>query len=214
MSRRTKIAGTPESTENSEAGLLVDSPALLAPPSISGHITDSSMPRIAGGPFPRFSDPYAPPDPYCEGKPPLSFLGSLSRRRATKPLFAPPTAIQIGSISLVEQNRLFSSRKIKDVWKLFYLYRGHFPRPDEENRAVRNLCAEWKRKYKGESPRALTRFFQHCPELAVWADWVERAIHETQFRSTRNKSPRLDLLKQCVGILASAQIALLSRKDC
>jgi len=116
MSRRTKIAGTPESTENSEAGLLVDSPALLAPPSISGHITDSSMPRIAGGPFPRFSDPYAPPDPYCEGKPPHSFLGSLSRRRATKPLFAPPTAIQIGSISLVEQNRLFSSRKIKDVW--------------------------------------------------------------------------------------------------
>jgi hypothetical protein len=142
-----------------------------------------------------------------------SLLSSLrTRKLVVEPWLAPRASVQKSSLTLAEKDRLFKSRRNKDVLGLFYSCREDLPRPDESNQEVRNLCVAWKRKYEGGSPRALPRFCKRCPELAAWACWVERAIHETQIRSTKNKSPRLDLLRQCVAILATAQVERLARQ--
>ena len=205
MGRRNSSTRPVESAEQSGPGMTIDPPGLLVLLSpISGPGTHLAAPGIVGDSFPKISDPYAPAVPYYKGKPLRSFFWSLSRRRVVKQLFATPTTTCNSSISLAEQDRLFNSQNIRDVWRLFYYIRAHFPRPDESDPQVRALCMEWKRKYKGNSPRSLQRFCQHYPHLAVWAKWMRRAIEETQPRATKNKSPRMDLLRQCVRILATA----------
>jgi hypothetical protein len=70
MSRRTRNTRLVESTERPEAGV-VDSLALLVPLSpVSGAGTHLTGRGVVGDPFPRVSDPYAPPDTYNEGKAP------------------------------------------------------------------------------------------------------------------------------------------------
>jgi hypothetical protein len=106
------------------------------------------------------------------------------------------------SLSLAEKQRIFDRGKIKDLWTLYFDFRSQFPRPDESDPAVRRLCMDWKRKYKGHAPLPLQRFFKQYPDLAVWATWTEQAIQETPNRSSKNKFPRLELLRECIGIMA------------
>jgi hypothetical protein len=138
----------------------------------------------------------------------LSLLGAFFALRSAvaRPWLAPITASGRASTTLAEKNRMYSSPKIRDLWKLFHDFRADFPRPDESDREVRNLCLAWKTKYKGGSPRALPRFFKKYPELAVWAVWVERAIHETPMRSAKNQFPRMDLLRRCLEVLVDIQV--------
>jgi hypothetical protein len=140
-----------------------------------------------------------------------SMLGALfARRRArAKPWLAPIAADRSVEITLAEKNRLFNSRKVKDLWQLFYDFRASFPRPEESDR-VRSLCMSWKTKHKGHSPRVLPRFFKKHPELALWAVWVERAIHETPTRSAKNQFPQVDLLRKCLEILGPPQVQRLA----
>lgn len=134
-------------------------------------------------------------------------FGRLFRQRvAVKPWLAPPLPSGATPTSLEEKNRKFGSRKIKDLWDVFYQFRGDFPRPDESSSELKRLCFGWKRKHDGKSPRALLRFFKSHPDIAVWAVWVERAIHETPLRSGKNKSPRMDLMRECLRILVDAQM--------
>jgi hypothetical protein len=118
-----------------------------------------------------------------------SMLGAFfaSRRAMAKPWLAPIAAVRSAEITLAEKNRLFNSRKVKDLWQLFYDFRASFPRPEESDR-VRSLCMSWKTKQKGHSPRVLPRFFKKHPELALWAIWVERTIHETPTGQRRTNS--------------------------
>jgi hypothetical protein len=210
MSRRIKTTRPAENGEKLEPELEINSLASLIPlesdreipPAIPGVVDYTSL---------RIADVYSPTGwrPRYQ-----SLLRSLRTGRPVVELWlAPPTSIQKSSPTLAEKDRLFKSRRIKDVWELFYCCRGDLPRPDESNQQVRNLCTEWQRKYEGGSPRALPRFCKKCPELAAWACWVERALHETQILSTKNKSPRFDLLRECVGILADAQMLRLMGKD-
>jgi hypothetical protein len=129
---------------------------------------------------------------------------------ARKPWLAPGRA-NIKSTELVDRNRKFHSRRIADVWDLFYQFRADFSRPDESDSKARNLCLSWKSKHDRHTPRALERFFKEFPEIAVWAIWPERAIHETPLRSGKNKSPRIDLLRKCLQILFDAQMTLTRR---
>ena len=140
-----------------------------------------------------------------------SMLGAFfaSRRAMAKPWLAPIAAVRSAEITLAEKNRLFNSRKVKDLWQLFYDFRASFPRPEESDR-VRSLCMSWKTKQKGHSPRVLPRFFKKHPELALWAVWVERAIHETPTRSAKNQFPQVDLLRKCLEILGPPQVQRLA----
>jgi hypothetical protein len=213
MSRRIRSARPTEGVEQPRTGLDVESFTPLVPLfTESGLEMPLAIPSVAGGPLPRSVDPYSPDSFATPARKSIRSLGWLSprRRKIANPLLAPSTDTEGVSITLSEQSRLFSSRKIKDIWKLFYILRAIFPRPDESNQEVRNLCMEWKRKFDGGSPRTLPRFFKNCPEIAVWAFWVERALHEIQIRSTKNKSPQFDLLRECVRILTDAQLARLT----
>jgi hypothetical protein len=210
MSRRIKTTRPAENGEKLEPELEVNSLASLIPlesdreipPTIPGVVDYTSL---------GIADVYSPTGWRPRYR---SLLRSLGTGRPVVELWlAPPTSIQKSSPTLAEKDRLFKSRRIKDVWELFYCCRADLPRPDESNQQVRNLCAEWQRKYEGGSPRALPRFCKKCPELAVWAVWVERAIRKTQIRSSKNQSPQLDLLRQCVGILVRAQVERLRGKD-
>ena len=133
------------------------------------------------------------------------------RQRAGKPWLAPDFANGVSPTSLEEKNRKFKSKKIKDLWAVFYQFRAEFPRPNQTDIELKRLCLSWKKKHDGNSPRALPRFFVKYPEIAVWAIWVERAIHETRRRSGENQSPQVDLLRECLRILADVQMQRLGK---
>jgi hypothetical protein len=108
--------------------------------------------------------------------------------------------------TLAQKELEFESRKLKNLWKLFYEFRIDFVRPVESDRVSRRACLLWKAKHHRNSPGALVRFFKKHPNIAVWSVWVERVIHETQLRSGKNQSPRVDLLRECLRILVDAWI--------
>jgi hypothetical protein len=196
-------------------------------------VLQKGAPSQVGGLVPELEDhvpyliaPFLPDDPPLKTADSLaipakkrvrsSMLWALSaRRRATaKPWLAPIAADGSVEITLAEKNRLFNSRKVKDLWQLFYDFRADFPRPEESDR-VRSLCMSWKTKHKSHSPRVLPRFFKKHPELALWAIWVERAIHETPTRSAKNQFPQVDLLRKCLEILGRPQVQRLTgQKRC
>jgi hypothetical protein len=128
------------------------------------------------------------------------------REPLVNPLIAPDTTMRKLNLSLAEKQRIYDRGKIADLWTLYFDFRSQFPRPDESDAAVRRLCMDWKRKYRGRSPLSLQRFFRQHPNLAVWATWTEQAIQETPIRSSKNKFPRLELLRECMRIMAQHQL--------
>jgi hypothetical protein len=136
------------------------------------------------------------------------FVQAVRRVEKTriKACFAPAVTSGHTPTTLAQKERKFESRKLKDLWKLFCEFRVDFTRPDESDWQSRRVCLSWKAKYHGHSRGALVRFFQKHPNIAVWSLWVERAIHETQLRSGKRQSPRVDLLRECLRILVIAWI--------
>jgi hypothetical protein len=132
-------------------------------------------------------------------------------RTKTKACFAPAVTRTLSPTTLAQKELEFESRKLNDLWKIFCEFRIDFPRPDESDRESRRVCLSWKAKYRRHSPGALVRFFNKHPSIAVWSLWVERAIHETQLRSPKNQSPRVDLLRECLRILVDASISRIGK---
>jgi hypothetical protein len=134
----------------------------------------------------------------------------FKRRVVSKPWLAPSLPSGILPTTLAEKNRKFESTKAKDLWDVFYGFRVDLPRPTESSTELKRLCLSWEMKYKGSSTRVLPRFFRKYPELAVWAIWAERAIHETKVRSGTNQFPQINLLRECLRILVDVQTRRLS----
>jgi hypothetical protein len=197
VSHRTRNTGPAETTPSVE--FLSEFYGVVPTPAVPGVIAD---PRL------RIGDP--------EGnfkrrsmRPSSTWMSAARGRAVVKPCLAPSTASGNALTTLAEKNRLFHSRKIKNLWKLFYDFRADFTRPDESD-SLRSLCVAWERKHKSRSPRALSRFFKKYPDLAVWATWVESAIQETPIRSAKNQFPRMDLLRRCLEVLGRPQVQRLT----
>jgi hypothetical protein len=148
--------------------------------SLTGEIIDAFRPPVTHG---------------------LRLVPGKPKRLVKPPLIAPANTSLKLSLGLAEKQRIFDRGKINDLWTLYLDLRFQFPRPDESDPSVRRLCVDWKSKFEGRSPFSLQRFFKQHPDVAVWATWTEKAIHETQARSSKNKFPRLELLRQCIGIM-------------
>jgi hypothetical protein len=165
-------------------------------PEIADSASDPVFRSILGSPLREIADPFRPPT--LRG---LRLERGKPKRLVKPPLIAPANTMRNLSLSLAEKKRIFDCRKTNDLWALYLDFRSQFQRPDESDRAVRHLCVEWKSKFEGRSPFSLQRFFKQHPDVAVWATWTEKAIHETQARSSKNKFPRLELLRECIGIM-------------
>jgi hypothetical protein len=197
VSRRIRNTGSAETAPPVE--FLSELYGIVPPSAVPGAIAD---PRL------RIGDPedHSKKRPI---RPLLTWISAARGRAVVKPWLAPSTASGSASTTLAEKNRLFHSRKTRNLWKLFYDFRADFTRPDESD-SLRSLCIAWERKHKSRSPRVLPRFFKKYPELAVWAIWVERTIHETPPRSAKNQFPQQDLLRRCLEILVRTQVQRLT----
>jgi hypothetical protein len=150
-------------------------------PEIADSASDPVFRSILGSLLREIADPFRPPAPRG-----LRLEPGKPKRLVKPPLIAPSNTMRKLSLSLAEKQRIFDSGKINDLWALFFDFRSQFQRPDESDAAVRRLCVDWKSKFKGRSPFSLQRFFKQHPDVAVWATWTEKAIHETQARSSKN----------------------------
>jgi hypothetical protein len=168
----------------------------LTPPSAILSVTETST---IGTPSAAFIPAEKSPRPANER------TRLFKRRVVPKPWLAPSLPSGNLPTTLAEKNRKFESTKAKDLWDVFYGFRVDFPRPVESSAELKRLCLSWEMKYKGSSTRVLPRFFKKHPELAVWAIWAERAIHETKVRSGTNQFPQINLLRDCLRILVDAQ---------
>jgi hypothetical protein len=183
----------PKTVENPFAGPAEN---VELPPEIGKGVGRPVFRSILGSLTGEIADPFRPLSPRG-----LRLEPGKPKRLVKPPLIAPANTMRKLSLSLVEKQRIFDSGKINNLWALFFDFRSQFQRPDESDAVVRRLCVDWKSKFKGRSPFSLQRFFKQHPDVAVWATWTEKAIHETQARSSKNKFPQLELLRECIGIM-------------
>jgi hypothetical protein len=207
VNRRTKNNSLPEGVEfpdlGGPPGFLVEAPYLVGTlPTIVPSSTDVATVRSP--------DSTIAPDGKGIGRPGMIARAVRQAAADRKPWLAPGANVK--PTALVDKNHKFKSRRIKDLWDLFYQFRADFLRPNESDSKDRLLCLLWKGKHDRHSPHALAGFFKECPEIAVWAIWTERAIHETPLRSRKNQSPRIDLLRKCLQILVDAQMNRLAQR--